>query len=113
MTSRAMINKMKHIILILSCACIIYALFLMFIKFVDMPNDLSVMIDNPPPWLMVTGMVLALCTLPFTYLIFILLSINIIIMHLNKWSIKSEYLISTLILLAAMVLLCVATTIFC
>jgi len=38
--------------------------------------------------------------IPFIILLFILVIINIIKMHVEKWSIKSEYFISTLILLA-------------
>ena len=41
--------------------------------------------------------------IPFIVLLFTLLIINIIKMYIEKWSIKSEYFISTLILLVLIV----------
>ena len=62
---------------------------------------------------MLLGMVLELFTHPFSILLFILLSTNIIIMHLKKWSIKSEYVLSIFILLITMVLYIVVVIVSC
>ena len=116
MTSKTITNKIKHVILILSCVCLIYALFLLFVKFLETKSDyLSPMGGHPPFGFygIAIGTVLELCTSPFFYLLIILLSANIIIMHLKKWSIELEYLFSTLILLATMVIVCVLTTFYC
>ena len=95
-------NKIKYIILVLSCVCLLYASLIMFVHFIDID------IDVIPKWMsMLIGMALNLGIIPFVYLLCILLSINIVIIHLKKWSIESEFFISTLILIAIMVLLCV------
>jgi drug/metabolite transporter (DMT)-like permease len=87
----------KKIIPTLSCICLIYFSLLIFISYKQIfPNNFF-------------RALLELFTIPFLILLIVLLGISFKKLHSEKWSIKSKYFFSILILLATLALLIVAT----
>jgi len=87
----------KNIILILSCTCLTYFSLLIFISYKQIFLNIFF------------GALFELITIPLLMLVIVLLGISFKGLHSEKWSIKSKYFFSILILFTTIALLSVAT----
>jgi len=88
----------KNAILVISCACLMFFSFLVYISY----NQ--IIIKN-----IFFGIFVEFFTIPFIILLLVLLWISIREFHSRKWSIKSTYFFSMIILLITVSLIVIAT----